>query len=55
MKFGGGQTMKQKMDMAMARGYDTGKPSKDSTPVAKPKIKPKIRKDEIGATVKWKF
>lgn len=35
-------------------GRTTGA-SKGVAPLPKPKIKPKISKDTIGATVKWKF
>lgn len=55
MKFGGKQTMKDKMTVATKRGYDTGKPSKDTRPVGKPKIKPKVGKKEVGVKATWKF
>ena len=55
MKFGETQTIKEKMAIAAAKGYDTGRPSAGAKPPPKPKVKPKLGKDKIGATAYWKF
>ena len=55
MKFGGKQTMADKMAVADALlGKHTGA-SKGSKPPPKPKVKPVIGKDEIGFKVTRKF
>jgi hypothetical protein len=51
MKFGGKQTMQDKVAMATKKGYDTGKKSTGSKPLPKAKIKPKIGKDKVGFTI----
>ena len=55
MKFGGKQTMADKMAVADALlGKHTGA-SKGSKPAPKPKVKPVIGKDKIGFKVTRKF
>ena len=55
IKFGQNPTIRD-MDKALEDrlGHTTGA-SKGKAPLPKPKIKPKLKKDTIGATVKWRF
>lgn len=55
MKFGQKPTIRDMAKVVDDRlGHTTGA-SKGKAPLPKPKIKPKLKKDTIGATVKWRF
>ena len=55
IKFGQKPTIRDMAQVGDDRLGSTTGASKGKAPLPKPKIKPKIRKDEVGATVKWRF
>lgn len=55
IKFGGKQTVKDKMKVAESRVGKNPGVSKGYTPPPKPKVKPVIGKDKIGFKVTRKF
>ena len=54
MKFGGKQSMADKMKVATKKGYDSGKPSTGSSGPTKWKANPTASKGAVGITFKKK-
>lgn len=54
IKFGGKQTVGDKVAIAKKRGYDTGKPSAGSAGPTDWKVKPTAKKGKVGITFKKK-
>jgi hypothetical protein len=55
IKFGGKPTMRDKMHAAKRRvGKNSGE-SKGTKPAPKPKVRPTLKKGEVGAEVTYKF
>lgn len=55
MKFGTKPTIREMAKVVDDRLGRTTGASKGTAKLPKPTIKPKLKKNEIGATVKWKF
>lgn len=55
IKFGQKPTIRDMAKVVDDRLGRTTGASKGKAPLPKPKIKPKLKKDTIGATVKWRF
>lgn len=59
MKFDEILTQKEKTVIAEKRGYDTGEPSKGTSPPKKPKIKARptggLKPDGAEASITWMF